>query len=317
MAEDDDLFQALSSKNLPGLRSCLERNASLTEITLDGWTPLHLAILWELPEGAELLLQFGADINARTPQGRTPLHDAAQASSLALVRLLLAHGADPNAPDRRGLTPLHIAGREAAPRAATALTFRLLLDGGADPNAVDAEGNRPLHTLRSLWAGRRPTSYLIARGADVHARNELGQTPLHMGAQHCGPSVPLLIRHGADVNARDTWAGWTPLHGAASSSGADDARRLLGAGAEIDARDDQGRTPLHIAVLYSCLNVADVLLAAGSDVNARDAEGKTPLFRATRCPFLERVEDGNDNLKTLRLLRAAMRQKFKDAGGRT
>ena len=58
----------------------------------------------------------------------------------------------------------------------------------------------------------------LADGADVHAKDKHGWTPLHHAAAECeGEDVgykeiaELLIAKGADVNAMDVLAGWTPL----------------------------------------------------------------------------------------------------------
>lgn len=42
-----------------------------------------------------------------------------------------------------------------------------------------------------------------------------------------------------------------------------------------------GDTPLHLAVLHGRVEVAESLIRAGADVNARNAEGKTPFDLAT------------------------------------
>lgn len=53
---------------------------------------------------------------------------------------------------------------------------------------------------------------LLARGADVHERNDRGQTPLHNAARGgLVPAMKVLLAHGADPNARDG-RGQTPLH---------------------------------------------------------------------------------------------------------
>ncbi len=113
-------------------------------------------------------------------------------------------------------------------------------------------GNTPLH-LTSIAGRAKAAGLLIERGADVNARNASGQTPLHYSLMtreefeylHKGgdaarnfltgkmlvgvgkvvyrravfarnelsPVSEMLLRHGADVDARghDMW-GETPLH---------------------------------------------------------------------------------------------------------
>ena len=91
---------------------------------------------------------------------------------------------------------------------------------------------------------------LIKHGADVTARNDTHSTPLHLASSKgSAESVDLLIQHGSDVNAKDVNQS-TPLHLAASSRlklEGTIVRLLLKYGAEVDAKDNEGRTPLDIA----------------------------------------------------------------------
>jgi hypothetical protein len=88
---------------------------------------------------------------------------------------------------------------------------------------------------------------LLSKGANVNARDENGQTPLHWAAIHGRVDVArLLLEHGADVNARDE-NGQTPLRWAAIHGHVDVARLLLDHGADPSIRDRDGRTPLDIA----------------------------------------------------------------------
>lgn len=56
-------------------------------------TPLHIAVMLDSVEAAELLLRFGADIDGR-PVIYTPLHLAAQYENCEMTHWLLEHGAD-------------------------------------------------------------------------------------------------------------------------------------------------------------------------------------------------------------------------------
>jgi ankyrin repeat protein len=91
---------------------------------------------------------------------------------------------------------------------------------------------------------------LIRHGADVTARDDSHSTPLHLASSKgSAETVGLLIQHGADVNAQNKDLS-TPLHLAASSCLTLEGtivRLLLRHGANIDARDSEGRTPLEIA----------------------------------------------------------------------
>jgi RNA polymerase sigma factor (sigma-70 family) len=108
-------------------------------------------------------------------------------------------------------------------------------------------------------------------------------TGLH-GAALAGnkAEVERLLAGGADVNARDD-VGRTPLHFAAEQGRLEVAQFLLSKGADVNAEDKRRCTPLHLAAQGGHREVSEALLKAGAEVNAVDAEGWTPTGRATQA----------------------------------
>lgn len=112
--------------------------------------------------------------------------------------------------------------------------------------------------------------WLVAQGADIHAGDSYGETPLHSRAGHWQGRIGILVELGADVN-HDAGGRATPLHRAADSGNVRNVRELLANGAHADARNREGSTPLEYA-LQRCSNVkieamaeiAGMLLDAGT-----------------------------------------------------
>jgi ankyrin repeat protein len=136
---------------------------------------------------------------------------------------------------------------------------------------------------------------LIRKGADIHAANDWGETPLLLGAPH-PDVVNLLLERGADPNRADQF-GLTPLHKAVGHK--DSVLMLLEQGAKVNAANVDGETPLHAAVksyLYHELDLVDsslaprtdglevieILLNAGADINASGTSGATALHLAAK-----------------------------------
>ena len=359
-----DFFESASAELV---WACLQAGTNVNAVVEDGHTILHRAAMWADGEVTALLLQAGADVNARDDEGETPLHLAAENDNLDAVTILLeagadvnlanatgdtpllwamgspvsggtrarllskllALGADPNARGDRGVTPLY--------EAVTAVAdgpkvIRALLAAGADPRALTDYGESALHA-----AARRPLRHtpeviaLLAEiGLDVNARNETGQTPLHIARIYDNlAAVRTLLELGADPNAQDEagriadpvchWSGWgDPIRGwdFLAESPAESVRGCLESGTPVDARHEQGATPLAlmISTLACCADFENVLrefVAAGADVNARDEEGRTPLHRA-----LYRL-DHPPNIVTSALLEAGADPGARDSVGST
>ncbi|KAK8985349.1 hypothetical protein V6N11_068612 [Hibiscus sabdariffa] len=101
-ADSSDRFSA-SSFNLVG--------TSEGQVTddLDGCTLLHLACEAADIGMIELLLQYGANINATDSRGQTPVHRCILRGKAAFAKLLLTRGADPHALNKEGKPPLELA----------------------------------------------------------------------------------------------------------------------------------------------------------------------------------------------------------------
>ena len=271
-----------------------------------GSTPLHTAMGMSRDDTgvAAALLEAGADVNARDDRGRTPLHRAVtrrRTEKLSTIALLVGAGADVNATDPQGRTPLHAALQEDKPAVAASL-----LELGSDITARDDSGNVADPAGCARWntgsffrvAPAGVVATCIEEGADVNARSEgrsnlaAGSTPLHFAAAWARDHevVGLLVRAGADANARDE-DGHTPLHRAARMNGnAAVTAALIDAGADVHAWTDDiinyhyswHGTPLHGAA-GSNENpaVTAALLAAGANVNAHsEGDVGTPLHQA-------------------------------------
>lgn len=99
---------------------------------------------------------------------------------------------------------------------------------------------------------------LVARGADVRARNRRGAEPLHYaadgspGAEHWDPVaqrevIAYLIEAGADPNALDK-SGVAPLHRAVRTRCSAAVSAIIENGADPLLMNKSGSTPLHLAV---------------------------------------------------------------------
>lgn len=105
---------------------------------------------------------------------------------------------------------------------------------------------------------------LLASKADVNARAEYRQTPLHMATRGGNTvAVKLLLEHGADVNAQQRDRK-TPLHLAASNGDIEMVKILVANKADIKAKDLYKNTPLMCAVVAKHKEVETFLRQHGA-----------------------------------------------------
>ena len=162
--------------------------------------PLYHAARLGFRDLAEhLIAEHPEHLNARAGRGKTAMHVAAEAGNTDILSLLFEHRVDVDIRDENGSTPLHY-----APYGGRLDTGQYLLDRGVDINAQDKQGLTPLFDA-ARGGHVEFAEMLLERGAIIDFRNGQGRTPLIQAVMEEGKIqvVRLLLKHGADVNARD------------------------------------------------------------------------------------------------------------------
>ncbi len=132
--------------------------------------------------------------------------------------------------------------------------------------------------LRKVWLSGI-LALIVLAGCAGRTSNSL----LPYNAAWTVPQIQALIQAGADVNAKDV-NGKTPLMFAVESNVSSEVVRLLiAAGADVNAQDEHGLSPLSFAAANNLSpDVIQALVEAGADINAKNADGWTPLMLAAR-----------------------------------
>jgi ankyrin repeat protein len=139
----------------------------------------------------------GGGMTLQGPGSGSVLIAAADSGNPAVVREILQYHPKLEARNRSGETAMFAAGqyRSSDKDGDRVECVKLLAAAGANVNARDDDGNTPLHWIFLTDVEEE----LVKLGADVNARNKDGETPLFTNVDR--DSIPMLVERGADLFA--------------------------------------------------------------------------------------------------------------------
>jgi ankyrin repeat protein len=245
-------------------KALVEGGASVDTPDPEGVTPLIMAVTNMHFNTAAYLIKAGANVDKWDWWGRSALYSAVdvntiphggradrpsldETTSLQVIEMLLQAGANPNLqlkllpPYRnvgadRGVDGMLTIGATPLLRAAKALdapAIELLLKYKANPNLPNMRGTTPVMAAAGLGS------------VDADTR---GVFTTEDTAQRSVASLKLLLDNGGEINAKDGIRGQTPLHGAAFWGWNAAVELLVARGADLNAKDNQGKTVIDSAL---------------------------------------------------------------------
>lgn len=211
----------------------------------------------------------------------------------------------------------------------------LVWDGSWTPPGIGAVTMTPLHL--ALTDRRVETAQLfIAHGADVHARDSIGRSPLTVALTYCPQAIELLLAHGADLNEPTRFG--PPLLAAARyqwlypkpnrrnpwliQENENAVKILLEKGADPNTRDSAGRNALMVMSMESRTGGNTTFIGVKGGVLSHVAQGKVIMDGRVVMDgksFMEVHEEPNQALQLIgeALLQAGCDPNAADSNGRT
>jgi ankyrin repeat protein len=318
------LFTAIQFSDSPAINEAIKDGADLhSENLAIQKTPLEVALSVGVLGVAVILMKAGCTVRNE----HKALHYAVEGGNAEILELILdsiPQDSCTKSGDREYTPLIHAA------RLGRLDMCRLLISRGSDPkNApygrsiiVDALSKDAGHTSNSIID---LVQFLLEKGSPVNPSAHSNRSPLgaaldlslkfqnYVGEELAVRLCELLIKHGADVNATDSFGA--PLHRVAMAGNG--SRGLVfepnlvpllvksGADVNISRAAYPGPTPLHWAAMAGNAPVMKQLMAFGALPSVADENGRTPLHWAS-----------NTNVARL-LLDAGVDQLICDKNGKT
>ncbi|TKC39640.1 hypothetical protein EI555_007996 [Monodon monoceros] len=168
-------------------------------------TPLHWAIRQGHLPMVILLLQYGADPTLIDGEGFSSIHLAVLFQHMPIIAYLISKGQSVNMADVNGQTPLMLSAHKVLGSEPTGF----LLKFNPSLNVVDKiHQNTPLHW--AVAAGNvNAVDKLLEAGASLDIRNVKGETPLDMAVQNKNRLIIHMLKTEAKMRANKNFRLWS------------------------------------------------------------------------------------------------------------
>ena len=245
----------------------------------NGMTALHWEAKKDCPDVVKSLVDTGADIEAKGHWGRSPLLEASKKGNIAMVKMLVKAGASVCATDNDSGTCLTLAAHHGHTE-----TVRYLVGlPEVDVKHADNCGFTALHN--AVDRGHVDVvQVLIDAGADIEARCNIARSPLLYACGYKGDFgiVKMLVEAGASVRATDDYRA-SCFTQAAYFRQTETMRYLVGLkDVDVNHAAERDNTALHTACILGVVNTVQFLIGAGADIEAKNSLGRSPLHLACR-----------------------------------
>ena len=187
------LIYALIFNSPETAKILIEYGYDINSIDENQMSPLLYALINRHPDVAQILINKGADINIRYKKEDTPLILAIELKYPKVVKLLIEKGVELNNNFKNVYTPLKYAINYSTPE-----IVEILIDNNAKFSKYD-EKNKLTPLIYSLLNSKPEIAkILIKKGTDVNQKNKTGQSPLYLAKMHgYNEIVELLKKYGA------------------------------------------------------------------------------------------------------------------------
>lgn len=281
----DAFIAAFSNADWQDVRELLSRNSGLDVdcVNETRWSAIHYASMCK-GDALRFLLEYGGSPNLVSPGQNSALCIASESGYVENAQLLLEFGADLENPGYRVLTPLlsSVRGRQRD-------VLRYLIDAGADINATADDGVGALHI--AIQQQDEPILEILSASViDKFRPDNYGTTPLHLacnaGLEDQVEQLLASMATPAETLNGDSLIYGTPLYRAAYSGSASIIKSLLDHGAKVD-QISSGNL-LGSALMGACASgqcaAVETLLSRGAALEVegsrfKSAEGTARAFR--------------------------------------
>ena len=302
-----NLLKHAQRHHYESLQKLFDKKWGLSLRNRHGYTVLHYACLYDIPEAVSHLLYAGSDLNVCDLEGNQPLHIAVINSSVDIIRMLMDWGADGFCKKSSNMTPLEIAIQQERvdvvldmlPHMSFSLKHHpicLVLTHGSDKMVAEVIREMTCDNFHCKGHDKYLLMIALMNEHDVGANDFQSM----LSSKH----LKTIFNHMENIRddkvqlwieSLDTYAnvankfGNTLLHYSCFYGSSLVTKKLLGLNA-LSLENHEGNTPLHLSSLNGNAEITKLLLDSGVDPYARNMKKLCPISCACYEGHLNVVE---------------------------